>query len=252
MSSATMPKSLVVFGATSAIGQAVCRLHAPHVSNVVLCARDPEKLDVVAADIRHRGSATVSTFVVDFNEPSSYATLIERITAQTDDIDTWYFFYGSLPDQSDCESSLSEAQAALQTNLLSVLDLLHPIANRIQEQQCGTIAVVSSVAGDRGRGSNYLYGTAKGALSLYLQGLRNRLARHGGTVLDVKPGFVKTPMTAHLDRSGLLWATPDKIAADIVAAVNKKSDIIYTPGYWRLIMLVIRSIPERLFKRLSL
>lgn len=244
--------TLVVFGATSAIGQEVCRLNAPKAAHFVLCARDSEKLEIVAADIGSRGDATVSTIVVDFSEPSSYAQLVSDILKDNDAVDAWYFFHGDLPEQKNCEGSLIESRAALQVNLLSVLDLLNPIANYSEQRKSGAIVVVSSVAGDRGRGSNYIYGTAKGALSIYLQGLRNRLAAHGVTVLDVKPGFVKTPMTAHLDNSGLLWASPDTIASCIEKGVRNKSDVIYTPGYWRLIMFVIRSIPEKIFKRLSL
>ncbi|MFT6433749.1 MAG: short-subunit dehydrogenase [Candidatus Azotimanducaceae bacterium] len=252
MSTLSTQKTVVVFGATSAIAQETCRLHAPHAIRFVLCARDSTKLDIVASDIRSRGEATISTHVVDFSDPSNYANLFELIKKENDAIDIWYFFHGNLPEQKKCEASLSHAKAALQTNVLSILDLLHPVANDLEKQKSGTLVVVSSVAGDRGRASNYMYGTAKGALSIYLQGLRNRLAVHGITVLDVKPGFVKTPMTAHLDNSGFLWASPDAIAADIVAAVKKKSDVIYTPGYWRLIMFVIRAVPEKIFKRLSL
>jgi len=245
-------QTIVVFGATSAIGQEVSRLHAPHTSHFVLCARSVDKLEVVAADIRSRGDARVSTYVVDFGDPSSYSELVGEITAQSESVDAWYFFHGDLPEQQSCEASLTECKAAFQVNLLSILDLLNPIANYMEKQKSGAIVAVSSVAGDRGRKSNYVYGTAKGALSIYLQGLRNRLASSRVTVLDVRPGFVKTPMTAHLENDGVLWASPDTIAAEIVAGVEKKSDVIYTPGYWRLIMFVIRAIPEKLFKRLSL
>ena len=252
MSSKNPQKSVVIFGATSAVAQQLGRQLAADTEQFVLCARDSDKLDTVAQDIRSRGAAQVNSIIVDFSEPSNYADLFSRIQDQTDTVDVWYFFHGNLPDQVDCEASLDVAQSALQTNFLSVVDMLHPIANLVQEQGSGTIVVVSSVAGDRGRGSNYFYGTAKGGLSLYLQGLRNRLTKHGGSVIDVKPGFIRSPMTAHLDTTGFLWATPEKIALDIISAVEKKRDTIYTPGYWRLIMFVICSIPERIFKRLSL
>jgi hypothetical protein len=245
-------KTIVVFGATSAIGQEVCRLQAQDASHFVLCARSADKLEVVAADLRSRGEATVTTYIVDFSDPSSYSELIGKITAENETVNSWCFFHGILPEQPSCEDSLVASRAAIQVNLLSVLDLLNPIANYMEIKKSGSIVVVSSVAGDRGRGSNYIYGTAKGALSIYLQGLRNRLASSGVTVLDVKPGFVKTPMTDHLENSGVLWASPNTIAAEIVAGVRKKSDVIYTPGYWRLIMFVIRAIPEKIFKRLSL
>ncbi len=111
--------------------------------------------------------------------------------------------------------------------------------------------MIGSVAGDRGRQSNYVYGTAKGALALFLQGMRNRLSKRGVQVLTIKPGFVDTPMTASFPK-GPLWATPDKVAEDIEKAIDKRRDVLYTPGFWRLIMLIIKSVPEAIFKRLSL
>ena len=177
--------SVVIFGATSAVAQQLGRQLAADTEQFILCARNSEKLDIVAQDIRSRGTAQVTTIVVDFSEPSHYADLFTQIHDQLESIDIWYFFHGSLPDQPNCEASLDAAKSALQINFLSVVDMLHPIANLIQKQRCGTIVVVSSVAGDRGRGSNYFYGSAKGGLSLYLQGLRNRLTKHGGSVIDV-------------------------------------------------------------------
>ena len=136
-------------------------------------------------------------------------------------------------------------------NALSTISLLTYLANYFEENGQGTIAVISSVAGDRGRQSNYIYGSAKGAVTIFLQGLRNRMHKSGVHVITVKPGFVDTPMTAAFDK-GFIWADPDQIAARIISAIKNKYDEVYAPWYWRVIMQVIRAIPERVFKRLNL
>ncbi len=135
--------------------------------------------------------------------------------------------------------------------MMSVISLLTHLGNRFEAQRHGAIAVISSVAGDRGRLSNYVYGTAKGAVSIFMQGLRNRLYKSGVNVLTIKPGFVDTPMTAQLPK-GALWAQPDHIAAGIIKAIDSGKTVVYLPGFWRLIMLIIKSIPESVFRRLSL
>jgi len=139
----------------------------------------------------------------------------------------------------------------LQTNCLSVLSLLTRLANQLEQQGHGCLAVISSVAGDRGRQSNYIYGTAKGALTIFLQGLRNRLGKTGVQVLTIKPGFVDSPMTRDFNK-GLLWVKPAKIAEGILKAIDKRKEVVYLPFFWRYIMLIIRLIPEKVFKRLSL
>jgi len=245
-------ENLVVFGATSSIGQEVCRLHAPDISNIVLCGRDPEKLEIVASDLRCRGDLEIITRMVNFSDPASYEDLVPTVIEEIGSVDIWYFFQGSLLDQKRCENSIPDTRDQLQVNLLSVLDLLNPIAIYLEGKGAGAVVVVTSVAGDRGRKSNYIYGTAKGALSIYLQGLRNRLANCAVLVLEVKPGFVRTPMTEHLDTTGLLWSSPSSVAEKIVSAIKKKRDVVYIPGYWRLIMFVINAIPEKIFKRLNL
>ena len=159
--------------------------------------------------------------------------------------------YGSLGDQAACEASAAQTLTELNTNCISVISLLTLLANVMQKQGSGSLAVISSVAGDRGRQSNYVYGTAKGALTIFLQGLRNRLDQHGVHVLTIKPGFVDTPMTSDFSK-GLLWVGPETIARGIVSAINKRKDIVYLPFFWRYIMLIIRLIPERIFKRMSL
>jgi decaprenylphospho-beta-D-erythro-pentofuranosid-2-ulose 2-reductase len=152
--------------------------------------------------------------------------------------------HGTLPDQGACQASFDTARREFEVNALSVLSLLTLAANRFEQQRSGTIAVISSVAGERGRQSNYLYGAAKGAVSLFLQGLRNRLSKSGVQVVTILPGFVDTPMTADFPK-GPLWAQPDAVARDIVRAIEGGRDVLYTPWFWRWIMLIIRTIPER-------
>jgi short-subunit dehydrogenase len=158
--------------------------------------------------------------------------------------------HGTLSNQQLCEQSVEKTLEEFQTNCLSFISLLTILANYFEQQKRGVIAVISSVAGDRGRKSNYVYGAAKAAVTAFLSGLRSRLAASNVTVITIKPGTVDTPMTAHL-RKGLLFASPQKVGAGIYAAMKQKKEVVYLPGYWRLIMFVVRSIPERFFKRVS-
>ena len=159
--------------------------------------------------------------------------------------------HGSLPDQARCSVSVDDTLEALRINGTSVISLLTCLTPVFEAQRSGTIAVISSVAGDRGRQSNYAYGAAKGMVSVFMQGLRNRLTPHGVHVLTIKPGLVDTPMTASF-KKGFLWATPDRVGADIVRAIDRRKDVLYTPWFWRLVMLAICAVPETLFKRLKL
>ncbi len=165
--------------------------------------------------------------------------------------DTVLIAHGTLSDQKACEASVELTLREIDTNALSVVALLTRIANRLEQRRAGTIAVISSVAGDRGRGSNYVYGSAKALVTAFLSGLRQRLGKSGVGVVTIKPGFVDTPMTAAFAK-GPLWASPEKVAKGIVRALDRRSDTVYLPGFWWTIMFIIRAIPERLFWRLSL
>jgi decaprenylphospho-beta-D-erythro-pentofuranosid-2-ulose 2-reductase len=160
--------------------------------------------------------------------------------------------HGTLSDQCACESSVEGLRREFDVNAVAAMSLLTLLANRFEQRKAGTLAVISSVAGDRGRQSNYVYGAAKAALSTFLGGLRQRLAKSNVDVLTIKPGFVDTPMTAAIANKGALWATPERVAAGIVRAIDRRRSVVYLPGFWRGIMLVIRTIPEPLFKKLKL
>lgn len=244
-------ESVVIFGATSAVAQMLARLHAEKGDSLILVARNNSNLNSVAADLHSRGATQVDCFTCNLDDISDHQDLLNKINDKCNDIAKYYFFYGTLPDQKNCETSWELTNKALTTNFLSVISLLTIIANKIEKETNRGIVVVSSVSGDRGRQSNYVYGTSKGALTIFLQGLRNRLYKSNCTVTTIKPGFIDTPMTKDF-KKGPLWATPEKVAKDIYRASIKGKNEIYTPNFWRIIMFVIKSIPEHIFKRLSL
>lgn len=243
-------KNVIIVGATSGIAQALARLLAKDGARLLLWGRTPEKLEIVAADLRARGASAVEVDAFDFNDFPHHASALERARAKGD-WDAAFICHGSLGDQKACERDFAAAEQEFRTNCLSALSFLTVLGNYFEQRRGGTLAAISSVAGDRGRQSNYVYGTAKAAVTTFMQGLRNRLHAQGVQVLTIKPGFVATPMTAHLARNRL-FVTPEKVAADILRAVKKKQCELYTPWFWRWIMLVIRLVPETIFRRLKL
>jgi len=243
---------ILIIGATSAIAQSVARFYAESGARFFLVARDATRLDAVADDLRVRGAAAVECLAADLTDHDRHPEIIAAAFDVYSGLDTVLVAHGVLPDQDSCQASVTETMVSMDINFLSVVSLLTPIANRFEEHKRGTIAVISSVAGDRGRQSNYVYGAAKSGLDAFLQGLRNRLCKSDVHVLTIKPGFVNTPMTAHIPERGALWAQPEDVAKGIVSAIEKQKDVVYLPRFWSLIMLIIRSIPERIFKKLSL
>ena len=240
--------TIAIIGATSDLAQSVARQLANDGTRFILLARDETKLATAAADLSARG-ATTQEIQADLADIAGHERLVEVLSAA----DHQFFFYGSLGDQTAEEADWATAEAGLRVNFLSPVSLLHRLANVLASRAKGSLVVVSSVAGDRGRGSNYWYGTAKGALSIHCQGLRNRLAKHGVHVMTVKPGFIDTAMTTHMPKTpAVLWATPDDVAKQIIKGWTKQKNVIYTPGFWRMIMFIIGAIPEFVFKRLSL
>jgi len=242
---------LLILGASSAIAEQFARLYAQAEHEIMLVARNQTHLDEIKQDLIVRGAGKVETITHDFKDLESAQYLIKNCTEQSSGLDIVLIAYGTLPKQTGLYKDSAAMHDEIILNYNSVLILLNELANYFEQKKQGSIAVISSVAGDRGRQSNYIYGSAKGGLSIYLQGLRNRLAQHSVQVLTVKPGFVDTPMTKDF-KKGLLWVGPDKIANDIKRAIEKKRDIIFTPWFWRWIMLIIRMIPEWLFKKLKL
>jgi decaprenylphospho-beta-D-erythro-pentofuranosid-2-ulose 2-reductase len=243
--------SVIVIGATSGIAQAVCRLLAQRHCRLFLAARDAGKLASVEADLKVRGAEIAGTMVTDLTDAGSHAELIGTAWRQLGSVDAAIIAHGLLGDQKEGERNWAEAAAILNVNFTSVASLVTHLANSFEKQGFGQIVGIGSVAGDRGRKTNYLYGAAKGAVETLLEGVRHRLAPHGIGVLLVKPGFVDTPMTAHLPRSPL-FASADNVARSIVNGMDKGKSTIYVPLFWKPIMLIIRWLPERMFNRLSI
>lgn len=244
-------KKIMIIGATSAIALASARLFARDGDALFLVARDADKLRTVSEDMETRGAGLVESCVMDALEYDRHASIIQEAAGKLGGLDIALIAHGTLPDQRACEHSFELARKELEINGMSTVSMLTYLGNYFEKKQSGTIAVISSVSGDRGRQSNYVYGAAKGMVSTFLQGLRNRLYKSGVHVLTIKPGFVDTPMTAGF-KKGMLWASPDTLASGIYRAISSKRNEIYLPWFWAGIMFVIRSIPEAFFKRLGL
>lgn len=242
---------LLVVGATSAIAHEVSRRYASRHARLFLAGRDAAGVATNAADLTVRGAETVRTGAFNALDSSSHEALLEAAFLSFGGFDAVLVAYGLLPDQLGCEQSVAETLVAFDTNGRSVVALLTLLANRFETQGSGTIVVVSSPAADRGRASNYVYGAAKAAVSVFASGLRNRLYAKGVRVLTVSPGFVDTPMTVAFPK-GPLWTSPKRVARDIEHAIDSGFGVVYTPWFWRWIMRVIRLLPERLFVRLKL
>lgn len=244
-------KNILIIGATSAIAQATARRFAARGARLYLLARDLDRLQTLAADLHTRGAERVDYAEFEANDIDAHGAALDTAIDVLGGFDVALIAYGTLADQRACQASVALTLQELDTNAISVIALLTELANHCEAQRYGTLAVIGSVAGDRGRQSNYVYGAAKGALAIFLQGLRNRLHHSGVHVLTIKPGFVDTPMTAGFNK-GVLWATPEQVARGIETAIVRRRNVVYVPGWWRAIMLVIRAIPEALFKRLKL
>jgi short-subunit dehydrogenase len=245
-------KRVLIIGATSAIATACARLWASEGSDFFLVARNADKLEQTAADLKGRGAKAITLYEMDATDFAAHPAMLESCLLSMGQIDVALIAHGTLPDQKTCEADVSVALREFANNGTSVIALLSLLANQFEIQRCGSLAVISSVAGDRGRPSNYLYGSAKAAVSTFSEGLQARLFKVGVHVLTIKPGFVDTPMTQGLSLPAALLAQPEQVAQRIVHGIARKSPTLYTPGFWALIMLIIRSIPQPVFKRLNL
>ncbi|WP_369940404.1 SDR family oxidoreductase [Xanthomonas medicagonis] len=239
---------VLIIGATSAIAEATARRYAARGAAIHLLGRQAARLDAIAADLSVRG-AKASTGVLDVNDGARHGEVFDTAWAALGGVDVVLIAHGTLPDQAACDASVELSLREFATNGTSTIALCAALAPRLAAG--ATLAVISSVAGDRGRASNYLYGSAKAAVSAYLSGLGQRLRPAGINVLTIKPGFVDTPMTAAF-KKGALWAKPDQIAQGIVRAVDRRRAVAYLPGFWWAIMMVIKNIPEFVFRRISL
>lgn len=230
---------------------AFARLVCGPQARLFLVARDSARLDAVARDLIARGAGPVSCRVMDLEDTELHASLLSEAAEFLGRIDVALIAHGVLGDQDLAQTSFHAAEAILRTNFLSTVSLVTWLANYFEAAKQGTLAVISSVAGDRGRKSNYVYGASKAGLNVFLEGVRNRIDRSGANVLTIKPGFVATPMTAHLPR-GPLFASPKQVARGILRAIEQRKDVAYVPWFWAPIMLIVSSIPGRIFKKMNL
>jgi decaprenylphospho-beta-D-erythro-pentofuranosid-2-ulose 2-reductase len=242
---------VLIIGATSAIAVEAARAYAERGARLFLVGRDAVRLTSVADDLRVRGAGQVETAVLDVLEYDRHRPVIDAAAAALAGLDVALVAHGTLPSQRRCEASAPEARAALEVNFTATALLLTHLANRFEDQRSGVIAVITSVAGDRGRQSNYIYGAAKGGLGILLQGLRNRLHHSGVVVVTLKPGFVDTPMTAGLPK-GLLFASARRAGRAVYRAIERRRSVVYIPWFWRPLMAAVKCLPEAMFKRLRL
>jgi short-subunit dehydrogenase len=244
-----VPKRILVLGATSGIAQACIRLWAARGDSLFLVARNADKLNAVAADASVRGAAHVDTTAADLDDTATHPALLAHAVNSLAGLDIAFIAFGVLGDSGD--HSFASAEAVLHTNLVAPVSAITWLGDYFAQRHMGTLAVMSSVAGDRGRKSNYIYGASKAGLSAFVDGLRNRIDREGVRVMTIKPGPVRTAMTESMKGSEK-FADVEKVAATLVKEIDKGTDVVYVPGIWRIIMTVVRAIPERIFKKMNL
>lgn len=246
-------KKILIIGATSAIAEQCARLWArENPSEIVLVGRNQEKIERVASDLKVRApDTTITSIQADFLDTDQIQALIDQIY-KVGNVDIALVAHGSLPPQDACQNNLSLCREALDVNGVSPVLFAEAIAMHMQKANSGTLAVIGSVAGDRGRKSNYVYGAAKGLVTRYVQGLQHRLANTGVKVVLIKPGPTDTPMTAHLKQSGAKLAAVDSVANEIMRGIENGQRVVYAPKVWSIIMMVIRHLPHFIFKRMDI
>ena len=246
-------KRIVIIGATSSIAEHCARLWVDKCNvDLVLAGRNLDKLERIAADLRVRSpSSTISSVAIDFIDPIAIRAAVDQLFS-AGPVDCVLIAHGSLPDQVQCQNDLSAAREALEVNGISPVLFAEAFASHLQRQDLGTLAIIGSVAGDRGRKSNYVYGAAKGLVTRYAQGLQHRLAATNVKIVLIKPGPTDTPMTATMKQHGAKLAPVQDVAATIVQAIRKGKSIVYVPGKWLIIMMVIRHLPRFIFNKMDI
>lgn len=247
-----MTRKIIILGATSAIARAFARDYARDGATLALAGRDAERLQETAADLEARGAAKAAVFALDLADAAKARTALSSMAEAIGGADIVLLAYGVLGEQAEAERESNAARAVLDINFTSAALWSLAAADLLKAQGGGALAALSSVAGDRGRQSNFVYGAAKGGLSIFYQGLAHRMAQSGVHVVAVKAGFVDTPMTAAF-KKGPLWASPESVARAVRVAVEKKrGPFVYAPSFWRYVMLAIRATPAPVFHRTKL
>lgn len=240
----------LILGATSGIAVPLNRELAKRGNRLLLAARNKEQLDIVKNDLHARFNVEVETVLFNASDHNNHKAFIDKVEEDFGILDGIVWAVGVLGKQGQAEEDYKKAFTIIDANYLSAVAILEPIAAKFQKRKTGQIIAISSVAGDRGRAANYIYGSAKAGLSAYLQGLRQRLAKSGVHVMTVKPGVVDTKMIEGEETMPLI-AKPGKVALEIMNGIIRRREVLYTPGIWRFIMISLRHIPEFIFKRLS-
>lgn len=249
----TTIKRIAIIGATSAMAEHCARIWASELSiQLFLVGRNQLKLSHIAADLQVRNPrAEIHLFTTDFHDPAAIQRIADQICEKAK-LDIVLIAHGVLTEQATCQTDLKSCHHSLMTNAVSPVLFSEAFAGHLQKANHGSIAIIGSVAGDRGRKTNYIYGAGKGMLERYTEGLRHRL---NGTLVHItliKPGPTDTPMTAHLIHQTDKMASAEHVAQQIVQAISRKALVVYAPSKWRLIMAVIRSLPHFIFNRLDI
>jgi len=238
-------------GANSFIARALAVEMLKEGWDVFLASRNIEELERVAKDLRLKYGKDIKFGEFDATDYESHKGFWDNVLKDFGDVDVAVISFGYLGNNDKALKDFSEARKIVETNYLGAISIINIIADYMERRGKGTIVAISSVAGDRGRAKNFVYGSAKAGLTQYLSGLRAKMFKKGVGVITIKPGFVDTPMTKDLDIPKPLLSTPERVAKDIFKAIKRGKDVVYTPYYWRFIMLVVRTIPEWIFKRLE-
>jgi short-subunit dehydrogenase len=242
---------IVILGAGSTIAEATARIWAGEGARFILVGRDAARLDNIAAHLKTLGANDAMPWPLDCASADA-ATQLDQMVEALGGLDVLLLAYGVLGDQARLECDPNAVAKLIQTNFTSAVAWCLSAAAVLEKQHAGTLLVIGSVAGDRGRRSNFIYGATKGGLAHLIEGLAHKLAPHGARTVVIKPGFVDTPMTARFAKKGLLWARPEDVAPVIAAAARRGGPIVYAPPFWRLIMLIIRLVPTFIFNRLNI
>jgi decaprenylphospho-beta-D-erythro-pentofuranosid-2-ulose 2-reductase len=246
-----MTRRVLILGATSGIAREASRCFAAEHARLFLVARNEKNLQALSDDLRIRGAESVETLAADLTDDPSHPLIISRAFAVWDGLDAALIAHGTLPDQLLAENDPALLRNAVEINYFSAVSLLMQLAKAFEEQRFGVLAVIGSVAGDRGRRGNYVYGSAKAALATFVAGLRLRLAAANVQVVLIKPGWVSTPMTAHLSQN-FLFVSAEQAGQGVCNAMISPRAVVYCPWYWKWIMGFIRFIPEPIFAKLNL
>ncbi|MCB0307868.1 MAG: SDR family NAD(P)-dependent oxidoreductase [Bdellovibrionales bacterium] len=244
-------KKVVIFGAYSDIAKALLWKLCEDQTEFLLVGRHQKPLDDLSNALQKRGAPLVITKTCDLSNIQEHQTLFDFIETQFYGYDTAFIAYGNLPDQHQCENNPEHVLEPLLTNYVSACSILLFLAKNMCIRKHGVIGVITSVAGDLGRKTNYVYGSSKGGLSIFLEGLRSRLVQYNIDIVDIRPGFVDTQMTSQFSK-GFLYSTPQAIAPRIFSALKQGRAVVYVPFYWKWILLALKCVPRGLLSRLPI